>query len=549
MITLAMLYVLLYSCKITEEAVPTTVSSDVAKKLKAAGFDLSEGFRKFEDGYLVEYDIYLTEKQIDALAKEGSPKGGRTNHYRTNNLVSSPRVLSVFMDTGFDTYMQTSFDNALARYNAQNLGITFQRAASAAGADISIFSFFEAPIGGRLTLGYSAGFPSGGNPASPIRLNTYAYNSSSRRVDAATVIAHEIGHAIGFRHTDYMNRTFSCGVEPFNPNEGDAGVGAVHISGTPTTPSANSWMLACSSNTDRPFTTEDQTALRQVYGLGSLNVYAIKKYGTGAGSTEVHILNGENGFKSFLLNTGTIFHSTNDDYEFLREDMNRDGYQDIILIKKKYTGTNSTEIHVLNGATGFQSFLIQTGTALHETDQNFTFGVGDYNRDGIKDIYAIKKSNSGTNRTEIHVLNGASGYQNYLLNTGSVLDETHGEFDFEIGDINNDGYLDVIGFLKRNTGSNSIEIHALSGRTNFQSFAVQTGTVLPEVAANNVEFGTGDLNRDGILDVFLFLKSATGTNSTEIHVLNGATGFQSFLIQTGTALHETGKDFQLLVGR
>ncbi|HEY9045382.1 MAG TPA: M57 family metalloprotease [Ohtaekwangia sp.] len=232
----------------------------VASKLQAAGFDTSEGFQKYENGYLVEYDIFLTPEMINELAESATtPANGRTEHYRSNNLVvATPRTLQVYIDAGFGTYMQNSFDAALARYNAQGLGLTFQRASSSASADISIFSFYEVSN----VLGYSAGFPTNGNPASPIRLNTYYYNNTSTRPDATTVIAHEIGHAIGFRHTDYMNRTFSCGS---GGNEGDAGVGANYIPGTPTGPSAGSWMLACSSNTDRPFTSDDVTALTTVY--------------------------------------------------------------------------------------------------------------------------------------------------------------------------------------------------------------------------------------------------------------------------------------------
>ena len=61
-----------------------------------------------------------------------------------------------------------------------------------------------------------------------------------------------------------MNRAYSCGGSPVN--EGDGGVGAIHISGTPTGPDAGSWMLACIGNgVDRPFNGNDVTALNALY--------------------------------------------------------------------------------------------------------------------------------------------------------------------------------------------------------------------------------------------------------------------------------------------
>ncbi len=266
----AILFVSLLSfsgCKKDQDQSPDLSAkklNEIALKLKAAGFDTSEGFYKNKDGaYIVEYDIHLTEKQIDNLSVR-KPVGaitGRIDHYRTNNIVwGTPRTLYVFMDSGFGDYMQNSFDNALQRYNDLGLSISFQRVDNSDNADISIFSFFE----DSGLLGFSAGFPdSNGNPASPIQLNTKYYNDSSQRGDATTVIAHEIGHAIGFRHTDFARRSFSCGQ---GGNEGSGGVGAIHIDGTPTGPSYGSWMLACSNGGDRPFTGEDQNALYNLYG-------------------------------------------------------------------------------------------------------------------------------------------------------------------------------------------------------------------------------------------------------------------------------------------
>jgi hypothetical protein len=79
-----------------------------------------------------------------------------------------------------------------------------------------------------------------------------------------TVIAHEVGHCIGFRHTDYMDRSYSCGGSP--SNEGASSVGAILIPGTNAGPDAGSWMLAClSATTNRPFNNDDKTALAYLY--------------------------------------------------------------------------------------------------------------------------------------------------------------------------------------------------------------------------------------------------------------------------------------------
>ena len=52
----------------------------------------------------------------------------------------------------------------------------------------------------------------------------------------------------------------------------------------------------------------------------------------------------------------------------------------------------------------YQSWLLHTVTALHETSSDWEFSSGDYNRDGYTDIIGIKKSGSGTKSTEIHIL-------------------------------------------------------------------------------------------------------------------------------------------------
>ena len=77
------------------------------------------------------------------------------------------------------------------------------------------------------------------------------------------VITHEMGHCLGLRHTDYFNRSLSCGT---GGNEGSAGVGAIHVPGTPTGYDANSVMLACfSSSENGEFGSYDIVALEYLY--------------------------------------------------------------------------------------------------------------------------------------------------------------------------------------------------------------------------------------------------------------------------------------------
>ena len=255
----------------TQEIQQDDSLAKISEKLVTLGFnveDLHETNYNGIKGFAVEGDIFLTAKQINEMAPSITVATGEVNteHYRTNNVVSGPRTVSVYMDTKFNSDMQSAFDEALARYNTLNLELTFQRSSNS-NADISVLAGkFQKQPGGGTILGRSAGFPdASGNPATPITLNQDVYNPRRGNIpaDAVTVIAHEIGHAIGFRHTDYMDRSFSCGGSFYN--EGDGGVGAIYIPGTPSGPENGSYMLSCSNGTDRPFTSGDRTALTTVY--------------------------------------------------------------------------------------------------------------------------------------------------------------------------------------------------------------------------------------------------------------------------------------------
>lgn len=246
-----------------KEAQPDPVSAEVLAQIKANGFS-TENVVKTEDGYLVEGDILLTAEQLKASVSSPVLRIAKTEQYRTNYLVTAlPRVIRIKV-TGLGTAFIAGTDTAIARYNRLGLRMTFQRVTSGA-AEITIKGFNQGPSGGYITLG-SSGFPtSTGNPYSTIKMNTnqYAYGSNPNVLYVGSVIQHEIGHCIGMRHTDYMDRSYSCGGTP--TNEGASNIGAVYIPGTPSAPDANSWMLACSNGGNRTFNANDIIALNYLY--------------------------------------------------------------------------------------------------------------------------------------------------------------------------------------------------------------------------------------------------------------------------------------------
>jgi len=185
-------------------------------------------------------------------------EGETPEQYRTNNLVGTGVTkICVNPTSTFNSYSRLSqgLDLAIANYNNLGLRIYFARG-PASGCTANITAQTMSGSGG------SAGFPSGGYPYGTINIGT-GLNSYSVDVNEH-VITHELGHAVGFRHSDYYNRAISCGS---GGNEGDSGVGAVHIPGTPTTATVGgSVMNACFRSTESgEWTSSDITALNYLY--------------------------------------------------------------------------------------------------------------------------------------------------------------------------------------------------------------------------------------------------------------------------------------------
>jgi hypothetical protein len=246
----------LFACRKNVKTDSTTgVSDEALAKIYNLGFSNKDVIADGKGNYIVEGDILLSEADLNAKADVSLLRVAGEEQYRTTNLVRNlPRTITVSLSSSLSTW-STALNTALSRYNALGLQLTFTRVSS--GGNINI-------VNGSGSFLASSGFPtSSGNPYNQVILNSSAVAGQPNNT-VASILAHEIGHCIGFRHTDYFNRSYSCGGSAVN--EGSAGVGAINIPGTPTGADPNSWMLSCiGSGQDRPFNANDRTALNYLY--------------------------------------------------------------------------------------------------------------------------------------------------------------------------------------------------------------------------------------------------------------------------------------------
>lgn len=260
----------LSSCKKeTKEVSQDEISSSVLSQIGRLGFS-TENVTKSQGGYLVEGDILLSENDLNYIPSSPNMVIAQEEQYRTFNLVNvtNHATIKVALDNSsaqHEAAFSAALDEAISRYNAEGLTVSFTRVSPTQSPDITVVAYYQVSN----TLG-SAGFPnSAGDPYNQVQMNTYWYGTGITTTNInyiGTIMAHEIGHCIGFRHTDYMNRAYSCGGRKQNEGQATNGVGAVYIPGTATGGDPNSWMLACvGSNVNRPFNTNDKVALSYVY--------------------------------------------------------------------------------------------------------------------------------------------------------------------------------------------------------------------------------------------------------------------------------------------
>ncbi len=204
-------------------------------------------------------DIVTTERELEEMQVNG-----QSRQFRTFNLVTgSNRTIDIIGYTGNDQFGLTNKGRTALQWAVNN----FNRISGSAlrfrltfgtnfnNSDMVVYDNSTNNSGS----GGVAGFPDAqGRPNKFVQI--YNLEGSSTNVNEH-VITHEIGHSIGFRHSDYYDRQ-SCGG---GGGESAGSTGAIQLPNTPTR-DFDSIMQACfSNNEDGEFSNNDIIALQAMY--------------------------------------------------------------------------------------------------------------------------------------------------------------------------------------------------------------------------------------------------------------------------------------------
>jgi hypothetical protein len=247
-----------FGCGAAQPSDSADENQEIIDNLVQAGFPVTD-INVYDGQVYVGRDAQVSLQASREMLQVDASADGQ-EQYRTTNLVGTNITNICVNGAAFTGKFSTALTAAIANYN--NLGLRWHMTRTTGST-----TGCGATITARITTGTGgvSGFPSGGRPFNAINIGSGLQASTFPTATVTHVITHELGHTVGFRHSDFFNRSISCGGAA--TNEGDGGVGAILIPGTPSGATVGgSVMNSCfRQNETGRFTSTDVTALNAVY--------------------------------------------------------------------------------------------------------------------------------------------------------------------------------------------------------------------------------------------------------------------------------------------
>ena len=231
-------------------------------------------------------------------------------------------------------------------------------------------------------------------------------------------------------------------------------------------------------------------------------------------------------------------------------DVNSDGYSDVIVGAPNNVvgGVDAGSAYIYFGGANMNSTaeLILSGIGANDDFGYSVFTAGDVNGDGYSDVIVGAKYNDagGNNAGRAYVYFGGSSMNSTVdvILTGIAAGDQFGRSVSTAGDVNADGYSDVIVGATYNDagGSDAGSAYIYYGGSSMNNTAdvVFLGAAVNDIFGNSVSTA-GDLNGDGYSDVVVaaYMNDAGGSNAGRAYVYFGGSSMNNTadLTLTGVA--------------
>ncbi len=218
-------------------------------------------------------------------------------------------------------------------------------------------------------------------------------------------------------------------------------------------------------------------------------------------------------------------------------DVNGDGYADVIVGAHANDGGGSAagEAYVYFGSSSGPSATPDWSVQGEAADNSFGYSVaaaGDVNNDGCDDVIvgAHYNDEAGSNAGEAYIYHGSSSGLSATpvwSDQGETVSDELGESVAAAGDVNGDGYADVIVGASRNDDGGS-----MAGKVYLYSYGLSSDlSSTPDWTAvgddTRYEFGkvvasAGDVNGDGYDEVIVYAMQRDDYEAGEVNVYHGS---------------------------